>query len=348
MIARLSPPFAALLAVAMVLLSLWCLTTQPPPIKLAAKGGYTDVKLYHDITRAVVAGKPYHQAAAELHRAHNYPLKPFVTMRLPTLTELAATIGWHGLQRLAMGLVTLSIFLWVIATEEQLHVVERVAAGFAVLAGGSMVTDLGLLALHEYWGGLLISLALAGVVGWPRQWWWVMLPAATALALRELALPFVLLALAFAAWERRWRELAGWCALVLVFAGAMAWHMALVNAQVRPTDLPSPGWHAFQGLSGFLKAVVYTSVLQPLPRPYALLAALLPMLGWGALRGRAGAFCLILFMGYAVMIAAFSRPDTFYWGGIMLPAYFIGFALLPRALAQIVQAMRGAGPPLVD
>ena len=35
------------------------------------------------------------------------------------------------------------------------------------------------------------------------------------------------------------------------------------------------------------------------------------------------------------MLGVFSRADTFYWGGIMLPAYFVGFALLPRALWQL-------------
>jgi hypothetical protein len=34
-------------------------------------------------------------------------------------------------------------------------------------------------------------------------------------------------------------------------------------------------------------------------------------------------------LGYALMIGLFSRADTFYWGAIMLPWYFIGYVLLP-------------------
>ena len=341
MIARLPRPFAFLAAALLAALCIWCLTTRPPPVKLAAKGGYTDVMLYKDITRAVAAGKPYHQAAAELQRAHFYPLKPFFTMRLPTLTKLAAWLGWAGAQKLAYGLAGAAIFAWVIALPDRFNAPERVLAGVAVAFAASVVTSQGLLALHEYWGGLLLALALAGVVGWPRRWWLVLVPAGLALGLRELALPFVLLALAFALGERRWREAGAWLALIIVFALAMAWHAQLVLPQARPGDLHSQGWNAMQGLSGFLKAVIYTSGLQQLPLPWAMLAAMLPLFGWAALQGRAGAFCVILFAGYALMIGMFSRADTFYWGGIVLPGYFVGFALLPRAIGQLAQAMLG-------
>jgi hypothetical protein len=36
--------------------------------------------------------------------------------------------------------------------------------------------------------------------------------------------------------------------------------------------------------------------------------------------------------GYALMIGLFSRADTFYWGAIMLPWYFVGY-VLPRGAA---------------
>jgi hypothetical protein len=343
MIERLPRPAAALLAVLILVLSAWCLTTTPPPVKLAPKGGYTDVMLYKDITKAVAAGKPYHQAAAELHRAHYYPLKPFFTMRLPTLSVLAADLGWAGLQKVAFALVTLAVFLWVIAPPAPIGTAERVFAGIGVAAGGSVVTQITLLALHEFWAGILLGLALALQIGWRRQWWLALIPAAAALAVRELALPFVLLSLAFALWERRWREALAWTGLIAAFALLMAWHAQHVLPQVRPGDLHSQGWNAMQGLSGFLKAVIYTSGLQQLPLRWGLLGAFLPMIGWGALGGRAGAFSLLMFLGYAAMIAMFSRPDTFYWGGIVLPAYFVGYALLPRALAQLAGALRARG-----
>ncbi|MDE2406025.1 MAG: hypothetical protein KGM17_15245 [Sphingomonadales bacterium] len=318
----------------------WCLTAQPPPIKTAGKGGYTDVRLYHDIASSVAAGKPYHLAAAELHRAHHYPLKPFVTMRPPTLVWLAAQIGWPNLQRLAWLVSGIALFAWVVAFEGVLDWSERVLVAVAVGAGCSVVVDQGLMALHEYWAGWFTGIALAGVIGWPRKWGLILLPAALGLAVRELALPFALLSLAFALIERKPKQALGWIALIAAFALGMAIHAGEVNALLKPGDLSSPGWHAGQGFSAFLKAVIFTSVLQDLPLNFALLAATLPLLGWTALGGRAGLFALLFIAGDAFMIAAFSRADTFYWGAIMLPHYFVGFALLPRALWQLWQAMR--------
>jgi len=337
-LARLPRPAALLFALLLALTCGWCLTTKPPPIKTAKKGGYTDVRLYHDIAKEVSAGKPYHLAAAELHRAHHYPLKPFVTMRPPTLVWLAAKIGWAGLQMIAFGLVLIAVFCWVIALAGQVHWIERVLVGVAVATGSGVVADQGLMALHEYWAGWFTAIALAGVFGWSRKWFWILLPAALGLAIRELELPFVLLSLAFALFERRGREAAGWVALLLAFAVGLAMHAHEIALLLQPGDLTSPGWHAGQGFSAFLKAVIYTSVLQTLPLPLALLLAMLPLVGWLALPSRAGVFAALFIFGDVVMISAFSRADTFYWGAIMLPHYFVGFALLPRALWQLWQA----------
>ena len=335
MLSRLTRPLALLFVALLIAASVWCLTTTPPPIRVAAKGGYTDVHLYRDIAAEVVKGVPYHQAAAEMHRLHHYPLKPFVTMRLPTLVEMGAHLGWHGVQIVAYVLAFFVIFGWVIALEGRVHWVEQALIGMAVGTGAAMVSDRGLMAMHEYWGGLFLAIALALRLRWPRQWGWQVAAIACGLAIRELVLPYALLALVFAAAGRRWRESAAWVVVIAAFAGFMAWHAAQVQALVRPNDITSAGWHAAQGFSAFLKAVVYSSSMGTLPRPLALWLAMLPLVGWLVLPGRRGLFAQLLIAGFVVMISAFSRPDTFYWGGMMLPWYFAGWALLPRALWQL-------------
>jgi len=340
----MSRSVAVLFSVLLLVMSIWCLTAKPPPIRVAKKGGYTDVHLYHDIAAATAKGKPYHQAAAETQRAHHYPLKPFVTIRLPTLNWLAVHFGWRGVQKIAFCVLFAAIIAWVIALQNTLHWVELIGVAIALAAGAGSILDVDILALHEYLSGLFLALALAGVFGWPRRWWWVLLPAAAALAIRELALPFVLLAANFAIYDRRWREFAGWAGLLVAFLLAMVLHAQAVAPLVHPHDVVSQGWTTAQGFSAFLKAVIFTSVLQPLPLGLALLAAMLPMVGWLALPGRSGLFAVLLFAGYAAMISLFSRPDTFYWGAIVLPTYFIGFPLLPRAFWQLSQAIRRAPP----
>ena len=61
----IAPPLVVV-ALLFLMASAWCFTATPPPIKVAKKGGYTDVHLYQDISAAVKAGQPYHAAAATL------------------------------------------------------------------------------------------------------------------------------------------------------------------------------------------------------------------------------------------------------------------------------------------
>ena len=84
------------------------------------------------------------------------------------------------------------------------------AAGLAVAFSGKY------LLLHEVWAGTLIAISLA--LHRPNHWSWSVAAAALALAIRELALPYVLLMAAFALYRRSWRELGAWFALVLLFA----------------------------------------------------------------------------------------------------------------------------------
>lgn len=326
---------AAVLIAIVVGLIAWCLTTTPPPITIAKKGGYTDVRLYHDIAVQVAKGRSFYTATAELHRAHHYPLKPFVAVRQPTEVVFAAHFGWVAVQYFCMGMLFVSTFLWVLGTEGKLHIVERIALLGAMGAGGGQVMQPNVLALQEYPAGQCICLALALWIGWPRKWWLPMIPVLLGLFIRELVLPFALLALAFAVVERQWRATAGWIAVLAIWGSFMAWHAAQVGAVLAPGDITSRGWHGLQGFSGFLKAEVFTSTLQPLPLGVALMLAALPLVGWASLRGRIGLFCNLLVWGYALMIGLFSRADTFYWGAIMLPWYFVGYVLLPRAVLRL-------------
>lgn len=344
MLERLPRSLARVVIALLLAVAGWCLVSPGAPAAAARHGEYTDLMLYHDIVDAVRGGTPYHQAAAQLQRAHGYPTQPFVTMREPTLYVAAARFGWDWMGRAALLLVLGNIALWTVALPAALHPAERFGAVAGIAVGSAGIAAPEMLAFSELWCGLLLGLALALRSKWRERWWLALIAAGLALAIRELALPYVLLSAAFAAWERRWREVAGWAALVAAFALGMALHAHAEAAQVRPGDIASPGWSGGQGLRGFLMAVAYTSVLQPLWQPLALLLSLIPLLGWAALGGRGSAFALLLLGGYALMIALFARPDNFYWGFIVLPAWFAGFALAPRGVGQLWRAAT-AGPP---
>jgi hypothetical protein len=331
--------FAALIAAVLLLVgcsSFFESLDSPPPSR---PGQYGDKQLYRDITAEVRHGTPYYRAAAEWHRDHSYPLKPGITVRLPTLTLVAAQVGWHWLRAIAFALLAAAALAWLQALRGKANRPERIAAAALVLGSAGMLTGDPMI-MHERWAGLFLALALALRIGWREAWPASLAAVAAALAVRELALPFALLALAAALWERRWREALGWAALVALFAGLLALHLDLVAAEVRPGDLASQGWTAFGGPTRAIAAVIETSPLQYLLPPFAMPLAILPLLGWFGLNWRDARFCLALFAGYALMFALFARSDNFYWGAVVQPAWFVGLAFLPRAAVRAWLAVR--------
>lgn len=339
MLERLPRSIAIAFAALFLAASTWCFIAPGKGASAASAGQYTDMMLYRDIVTAIQAGKPYHLAATELQRAHGYPTQPFVTVREPALYLAAADLGWKSLQKLAALLLVGGVALWIVALPDSVTKLERfgVAAGIA-LGGASIAVPL-LMGFTELWAGLLLSIALALRLRWPEKWWLQLIAIAAALTVRELALPYLLLAAAFALRQRRWTELAAWAALFAVFSLGMALHAQAVAAQVMPGDIVSPGWSGGQGLRGVLMALAYTSVWQVAWQPLALFACLLPALGWAALPGRGAPFALLLLGGYALMIALFARPDNFYWGFLLLPAWLGGYALVPRGIMQLWRAV---------
>ena len=339
MLAQLSRPYAILVAVFFLVATAWCLSTPPGHVSKAAKGHYTDMMLFRDIVKEVQSGKDYYHAATDMQRAHHYPTRPFVTVREPALYLAGAAFGWDWLNLAEKVLYGAIIVLWLFALPAPIMWAEKLVAAGLIAAAGLAPIATSLTPMSEAWTGLLLTLAL-GLTLWHRaKWWMPVVVIAVALSMRELALPFLLLAAAFAAWERRWKELAAWVLIGMLFGIGLALHAAQVAQVQLPTDLHSPGWTGGLGPRAVLLALVNTTLLHTLPMKLALVIALLPLLGWLALDGRGGHFAVLLLGGYALMIALFSRADNFYWGFLLIPAWFAGLALLPRALIQLYGAI---------
>jgi hypothetical protein len=201
---------------------------------------------------------------------------------------------------------------------------------------------------HEIIAGQFLSAALVFYRPW--RWWPALLLAACALAIRELALPFVLLWAAFAASQRRWREFAAVASLIALFALALVLHAQAVAAYRLPGDLPSQGWTGLQGPALALFGMMSVAGLGELPAWLDLgftlplwlgpLLALLPLFGWMAFGGRRGLFAALWFAGYLLAVSLFARRMNFYWLSLVLPAYGAGLAFVPRALWDLVSALR--------
>jgi hypothetical protein len=298
-----------------------------------AKG---DMALYARIASRVTAGEGYYSAALDEQRASHYPTRPFVAVRLPTLAMLQALIGVDGVRYAQLTLVLACLWALNRRASPLAAWPERLGASMLLALGGAAALNPVAGLDHDFSAGLCLTLAL--LLYRRNRWWPALLAAALALALRELAAPFVLLWLALALAEQRWHEAGAVAALLGLFASGIALHFAAVEAGRLPGDLASQGWNALAGYRLPLTALTHLTGLRLLPVSIAAPLAILPLIGWAAIGGRIGMFAVLWFAGLATMMALFARPENFYWVQLALPAYGIGLAFAPRGLFELFQS----------
>ena len=300
-----------------------------------------DFALYSRIAQRVAAGEGYYVAAMDEQQAGNYPTRPFLTVRLPTLAWANALLGQEGTSIMAITLLFAAILAWQRALADRTVLVERIGATVFIFLCGYTAFEPRAGLVHELVAGLLLSLALA--LYRRDRWWPSLLALGLALAVRELALPFALLWLAFAVVERRRREALAVALVIALFAVGLALHYGAVEALRLPADRTSPGWDALMGPQSFLHALTRLTPLLFLPAWLAAPLALLPLFGWIAVGGRLGLFAVLWFAGFAGVMAIFARAENFYWVMLVLPAYGAGLAFVPRGLADLAAALRVRG-----
>lgn len=265
----------------------------------------SDIALYSDIAHLVGQGAPYYETVAELHRARDYPLFPFYTVRLPTLAYLMGYVGPVGMLLSAYGLLLAGIAAWFRQLQDETPLVR---VGFLALyawAGGALISPVSIQA-HDVWAGLLVSLALG--LGW--NWRLQLLAAMLAVLIRELALPILILL-----WATDWKNRA-YPVAIMLFVSVIVLHYLNVASVRLPSDAPSQGWDGLRGPAGFVE---HFSVFLP----HLGYLAFVPLLGW-VRRPIAG----LWFAGIIFAICVFARPDNLYWTTMILPAFPAGAALL--------------------
>ena len=300
----------------------------------------TDLALYDVIAARVAAGENYYRVAVEEQRARDFPVRPGLAVRLPTLAMLFAALGTVGMALLAGVLAVLTLGAWWLRLgEEPGGDDHRTIALLLLVIGAATGLKLQYLVLHEVWAGLLLALSFG--LHRPGRWGAAWLAAAAALAIREHALPFVLLMGAMAAYRRDWRETAAWGGLVLLFVIGLALHLAQVNPLISPADPASAAWIVWRGLGGLTSNVELSTSLHLLPGWLAAPLVLLPLLGWAGWKSNAGLFGLLLFGGYGLLFMIAGRDNNFYWALVVTPCWFMGLAFVPRTVRTLVNSVRG-------
>jgi hypothetical protein len=302
-----------------------------------------DLILYAAITARVARGEAYYPVAADEHRKGNYPLRPFITMRLPTLAVIAAALGTATMTALLYVLVLATLLAWRQRLRNQYSDPGRRNSALGLLLAGMIVAFWReFIVLHELWAGILLALAFG--LHRPAKWLPSAMIAGCALFIRELALPFILLMGVFAMCDRRWREVVTLTGIVALFALVMDNHAQHVAAVTSLADPASPGWANFGGWQSFVRTMQMPSVLRAFPQPVGSVFVILSLFGWASWRSRTGLFGTLLFAGYGLFFMALGRPDNFYWGFIVVPTFLIGLTFLPQAVADL----RAAFAPKLD
>jgi hypothetical protein len=301
-----------------------------------------DLLLYRRIAERVARGDDYYASATELQRVNGYPVAPGFTVRLPTLAYVTAALGAKGLVALNLLLVfaALAFTFRRLAAEPGGSEIKLVGTAL-LLVGLSTSMSAQFLSLHEVWAAELMVLSFALHRPDKGQWVAAWIAAAAAIAVRELALPFVLLMGAMALWRGARREAVAWALLVALYAAALVWHLSLAEAQIRPGDAVSPSWLALEGIGGWLYKVEHSSLLNLFPQVVAGPLAVLAVFGWTGWNSHAGRFGALLSLGYALAFMIAGRQNNFYWGVIAVPFLFLGLAWMPFALRSLIETARG-------
>ncbi len=298
-----------------------------------------DVMLYETIVENVRHGGGYYPVAAEAMRAGNYPLKPFVTFRLPTLAMVQAALPHAVVVALLYLLAAAVALAWYARLAPVFARPPPRFVALALLAGGLMAfVQSDLAAFHEIWAGLFIALSLA--LYRPAAWLPSVAFGLAAVLIRETAGLYLAVMAVLALAEGRRREAIAWVVAGLILALALALHAGAVAQVVRPLDPASPGWAGRLGFGFFVLTMTLSTALAVAPLWLAAPLVGLALFGWTAWRDPLGLRVAALLVAYAAVLSLFGRLDTFYWGLLVAPLLLIGLSFVPDGLRDLIAAAR--------
>jgi len=332
----------ALLAILLVASMSALVSPGPPPVShdpAQRADDEADVVLYETIVAGVRGGGDYYAVTAQALRTGNYPLKPFVTFRLPTLAIVQAAMPRPGTILLLYLLVTAVMLAWYIRLRPAFARAPPRAIAMVLLAAGLMAfVQPELTSFHEIWAGLLIALSLA--LRRRERWVEAVAFGLIAMLIRETAALYAGVMLVLAFMEGNRREAIGWGVAIALFAVVVACHAYAVSLVVRPMDPASPGWAGMLGFGFFVKTMSLSTALNLAPAWLAALLIALALFGWAGWNSEIGLRTLAVFASYALLLSLFGRVDTFYWGLMIAPTILVGLAFVPDGLRDLIAAAR--------
>ena len=323
------------LVMALIALCLTALATPPPPATTGDKAtDQADVVLYDGIVQGVRYGGSYYDVTAAGLRSGNYPLRPFVTFRLPTLATVQAALPPFAVLGLLYALAFAVMVAWAARLVPALTRKPPVFVALTLLAGGMIAfVQPELVPFHEIWAGLFVALSLA--LRRPGRWVEAAAFGLIAMLIRETAALSVAV-MCLAAWrDGQRKEALGWATTVAVLAVVVFLHARAVAEVVTPLDPVSPGWAGMLGPGFYVTTLSVSTALMLAPLWLGSILVALSLVGWAAWRDPLATRALAMFVAYGALLSVAGRPDTFYWGLMVAPAFLIGLAFAPDGLRDL-------------
>lgn len=323
-------------AVRLLVLALFALLAVPAqavpahPSAPKTDGVLVDQELYRAVTERVRAGQGFYPATIAEQRARDYPVRPALAVRPPTLALGLALLPSTTARTAALWALLFVALITLRRTLSDRTPPEAFVTIALSLAGLFGAFFPGAAYLHEQWSVLIVLLALCA----HRRPALMVALAFAAVLVRETALAWLAAIVIVAAWKRDWK-LAVTSAMAIAGAGAL-WllHAHFAAAQVTAADVASPGWVRFQGLALVIDALRRNLALYPLPGWLLLAtvaASLVAMLRWGGDMERVAA---IGSAGFLAALTVLGREDNGYWGFMVAPFVLWGVPLIARQLLR--------------
>lgn len=302
-----------------------------------------DLKLYAAVVSDVRSGMNYYDSANRHLRELGFDVGSTFNWRLPTYAWLFAALPNFTVVRgllLAIGLLAMLLLYG----SEQATVGRWGAIATVLLLVGvwQWGFDGDAFLAQDLWAAWLITLSLS--LSARRLNWLAVAAGLVALFLRELTLPYCLLAAGWAWRFGRRREAIAWIVGIVLFAGFLAWHAGEVAARLTDADRAASsgilGWVQFGGLQFNLLATRMNCFLFHAPGWLIYVYLVVSLVG---LAGRSDERGLLAGSTAAAYLLAFSivgLPKNLYWGLMFSPLLPFGVASVPAALRKLGKLAR--------
>jgi len=296
-----------------------------------------DLALYGRIVERLREGQDYYGAVhTELLRS-GYPTAAVFNWRTPLLLSVVALMPSTAVAQAALAILALAAAGLCLTLPLRIAMAPAALAFLVMIVAYATAVTPQTVTFGEIVAGFLI-LASAGCYG--RQWPLAgMALALTALFVRELAAPYVLVCGALALLGGRRGEIRLAAIGLLAFAIYYGFHLHAVLGQLGPNERSDPmSWLSFGGPGFLVETAAFNGLFLLLPLWVS--AIVLPLAMAGLFAVPVGRRMGLAVAAYAVLFLFIGKPFNDYWGAIYTPLLAPGLALALPALRDLVVAAR--------